>query len=68
MTINWNLIIVFPIMCFIGYLYCKNFYHAIRAVNTKNKSFITFIRFFGIFFPVFGVIMGLIKEPEYTNI
>ena len=67
MVSAWNLLAL-PIFGFLAYLYGKNFYYAIKAVNTKNKSIITAFRFIGIFIPVWGMIMGLIKEPEYTNI
>lgn len=46
--------------CFV-WLYVKNFMKAVTAVRKSELSIRTFLRVVGVFFPLFGIVMGFIK-------
>jgi hypothetical protein len=43
-------------------LYFVNIYRIITAIRTQNYTIVLFLRFVGVFMPIWGVVMGLVNE------
>lgn len=44
--------------------YLLNVYNFIRRLNNRLIDLMTLFRFFGIFFPMLGVVLGFVKEEN----
>lgn len=52
------------IACAIAGSYLMNVYKVIQRLNNRVVSFMTLFRIVGIFFPLLGVILGVVKEEK----
>lgn len=57
-------VILFSIVGAIFGSYCMNIYKVVNRLNNRVVSFMTLFRIFGIFFPLVGVILGVVKEEK----
>lgn len=47
--------------------YLLNVYKVIRRLNNRLIDLMTLFRFFGVFFPILGVILGFVKEEKIND-
>lgn len=56
------------LMCLVGgaivFSYFSNLYKVIQRLNRREVSFMTLIRILGVFFPLVGIVMGVVKEEK----
>jgi H+/Cl- antiporter ClcA len=57
-------VILGSIVCAIIGSYFVNVYKLIQRLNNRVVSFMTLFRLIGIFFPILGVILGVVKEEK----
>jgi H+/Cl- antiporter ClcA len=55
-------VILIGIFLGIAYAYVSNALKAIKRLNNREIGFMTIFRVIGIFFPVIGVVLGLVKD------
>ena len=55
-------VILIGIFLGIAYAYVSNAYKAVKRLNNREIGFMTVFRVIGIFFPVIGVVLGLVKD------
>ena len=55
-------------VAFCIYMYLKNLYVVVMDVRREDYSLILIVRCAGVFFPIFGVIMGFVPSKGKTKV